>query len=297
MHQIEARDKAWARLDKLRLEGADALQLDVQRMILRGGPGQLTDGTHTLQAEDFYLELQSRRGAARVLGSEGVERLTFDLYTLTPRAMDWKPPDDAFTRERATSLTWLKAREITVFSHEKIVFREAALYTQTKRVLNLPPIWIMALPGYSGESNNQIVGLNSTGGVAFRFPWFVAASDVPPTLQIEKGPPPATSPLATNGPSVWCMSTVPAEPAARSRPVACPMMIGAYAGATSVCLATAHSPAWTWPPPITRACSSMATSIVACPVIASICAPTIRSLLASMTPTAPAWNGSPIRDA
>ena len=188
LHQIEARDKAWARFDKLRLEGADALQLDVQRMILRGGPGQLTDGTHTLQAEDFYLELQSRRGAARVLGSEGVERLTFDLYTLTPRAMDWKPPDDAFTRERATSLTWLKAREITVFSHEKIVFREAALYTQTKRVLNLPPIWIMALPGYSGESNNQIVGLNSTGGVAFRFPWFVAASDVSTdAIQIEKG--------------------------------------------------------------------------------------------------------------
>ena len=187
-NEIEARDKAWARFGKLRLEGADALQLDLASMVLRGGPAKLTNGTRTLEAQDFYLELESKRGAARVIGEHGVERITFDLFTLEPRKMDWKIPDNAFSREWNSSLTWLKAREITLFSHEKIVFRHGALYTEKNKVLSLPPIWIMALPGYTGESNNQIVGLNSAGGLAVRLPYFIGASNATTdALQVEKG--------------------------------------------------------------------------------------------------------------
>ena len=39
LNEVEARDKAWAQFGKLRLEGADCLQLDVDRMILRGRSG------------------------------------------------------------------------------------------------------------------------------------------------------------------------------------------------------------------------------------------------------------------
>lgn len=188
LNVVEARDKAWAHFGQTRLEGADALQIEVDRMILRGGPAKLTNGKQTLEADDFYLQLDSKRGAARRLTEAGVERITFDLYSLEPREMDWKIPEDAFVRQRQSSITWLKAREIQVFSHEKIVFRNASLWTENSRIMSLPPIWIMALPGYTGSSNSQIVGLNSVGGVAVRFPWFVSAgSTTTDAINIQKG--------------------------------------------------------------------------------------------------------------
>ena len=188
LNVVEARDQAWAQFGQTRLEGADALQVAVDRMVLRGGPGKLTNGTQTIEADDFYLQLDSKRGAARRLTSEGVERVTFDLYSLEPRQMDWQIPEDAFVRQRQSSITWIKAREIQVFSHEKIVFRGGSLWTEKSRIMTLPPIWIMALPGYTGSSNSQVVGLNSVGSVAVRFPWFVnAGPTTTDAINIQKG--------------------------------------------------------------------------------------------------------------
>lgn len=187
---VEARDQAWARAGSIRLEGADLLQLDVAQMILRGGPGVLTDGKRTLEASDFYLELTHKRGVLRRLGAEGVERLTFDLATLQPRAMDWEVPEDAFRRETASSSAWILAKGITVFSNEKIVFRGGGLYTEEKKVMSLPRIWIFALPGYSGASNTQIFGLSSNGGLAVNYPYFLSAGDTTTSsIALQRGAP------------------------------------------------------------------------------------------------------------
>jgi len=190
---IEARDQAWVRFGRVRLEGADLLQLSVEQMLLRGGPGVLSLGERRLEGSDFYLDLPHKRGVLRRLSESGVERLTFDLTTLEPRAMDWEIPDDAFQRERNSSSNWILAREITVFSGEKLVFRRGGLYSEEKKVMSLPRIWIMALPGYTGAANNQVFGLSSSGDLAVRFPYFVhAGENTTNAIELQKGAP-ATS--------------------------------------------------------------------------------------------------------
>lgn len=190
---VEVRDGASARFGALLLEGADLLRLDVAQMILRGGPGVLTNGEQSLEAIDFYLELAHKRGALRRLGEGGVERLTFDFATLQPRPMDWEIPDDAFRRDTATSGAWILAESVTVFSDEKIVFREGGLYTEEKKIMSLPRIWIFALPGYTGASNTQVFGLSSSGGLAVNYPYFLKAGDTTTSsIALQRGAP-ATS--------------------------------------------------------------------------------------------------------
>lgn len=187
---VEAREEAWAHFGRLRLEGVDLLQLEVDRMILRAGgvPVTLTNGERELQGRDFYLELHAKRGLLRRFGEEGIEYVTFDLYTLEPREMDWEIPDRPFMRERRSSATLIKAREISVFSDEKIVFRHGALYTEQDKVMSLWPTWILALPGYTGASNTQVLGLSSSGGVAVKLPYFLSVGKVSTNaVQIEKG--------------------------------------------------------------------------------------------------------------
>ncbi len=185
---VEARDQAWVRFGKTRLEGADVVQLNVADMTLRAGSGVLTDGKTTLEANDFYLDLPRKRGVLRRLGEEGVERLTFDLTTLQVRVMDWEVPEQAFQREAALSGSWILAQEITVFSGEKIVFREGGLYTEEKKIMSLPRIWIFALPGYTGASNTQVFGVSSTGGLAVNYPYFLSAGEnTTQAVAIQKG--------------------------------------------------------------------------------------------------------------
>ncbi len=190
---VETRDQAWARMGGIRLEGADLLQLNVAEMILRGGPGVLTDGKVELEGVDFYLDLQRQRGVLRRLGGEGVERVTFDLATLEARAMDWEIPEDAFQREDDASATWIIAKRVTVFSNEKMVFREGGLYTEEKKLMSLPRIWIFALPGYTGASNTQVLGISSSGGLAVNYPYFLSAGEnTTSSVALQKGAP-ATS--------------------------------------------------------------------------------------------------------
>jgi hypothetical protein len=188
LNMVEARDKAYATFGKVRLEGADLLQLNIEQMVLRGGPGTLTNGTQTLEGQDFYLDLPRKRGVLRRLGEGGVERITFDLATLEPRKMEWELPPAAFQPERGSSAGWILARNITVFGGEKIVFDHPGLYSEEKKVMSLPPIWVMGMAGYSGLSNTQAFGLNSSGGLAVRMPYFIGATDhSADALMIEKG--------------------------------------------------------------------------------------------------------------
>ena len=187
-NMVEARDHASARFGRTSLQGCDLLQLDVEQMIVRGGPGVLTNGKTKLEGADFYLELPHKRGALRRIGANGVERITFDLGTLQPRKMDWVVPDDAFTRNTNSSGTWILAQEITVFSGDKIVFRKGGLYSETSKVLPLPPIWIYALPGYTGVSSTQVFGVSTDGGLAVNYPYFVAAGDcTTDAIALQKG--------------------------------------------------------------------------------------------------------------
>jgi hypothetical protein len=185
---VEARDQAWVRFGGIRLERADLVQLSVPEMVIRAGGGVLTNGKTKLEANDFYLDLPRKRGVLRRVGGDGVERLTFDLATLQVRTMDWEVPDQAFQRESASTGTWILAREITVFSGEKIVFRGGGLYTEEKKIMSLPRIWIFALPGYTGASNTQVFGLSSSGGLAVNYPYFLSAGEnTTNAVAIQKG--------------------------------------------------------------------------------------------------------------
>jgi hypothetical protein len=199
-NMVEARDHASARFGHTSLEGADLLQLDVAQMILRGGPGVLTSGKIKLEGADFYLDLPRKRGVLQRIGASGVERLTFDLVTLQVRTMDWVIPDDAFTRNTASSGTWILGKEITVFSGDKIVFHHGGLYTETSKVISLPPIWILALPGYSGISSTQVLGVSSDGGLAVNYPYFIAAGDCSTdAIALQKG----AAATTVIGPDEW----------------------------------------------------------------------------------------------
>ena len=187
LNMVEARDQAVARYGGMTVTGGDILQLDLGRMVLKAEPVLIKRGDQQLAGEDLYFDLRTKRGALRRF-AQGVERVFFDIYSLTPRESDWELPTDAFRPNRAESDAWLVADSISVFVNEKIVLRHAKMYVGDQKVLSLPPLWIIGMPGYRGAASTQVLGLSSGDGLAVNFPLFYRVTDqATGAMEIQRG--------------------------------------------------------------------------------------------------------------
>jgi len=174
---IEARDRATVTFGKLTVESGGVMQISIDGMTLKAQDVIVRRGDQTLAGEDLYFDLATKRGVVRRFGAEKLERVYFDAISLKPSATEVEIPSDAFKVNKQEADTWLLARSISFFLREKIVLRSAALWIQEQKVFTFPPYWIIGLPGYTGATNTQALGLTSAGGLALDFPFFYRVTD------------------------------------------------------------------------------------------------------------------------
>ncbi len=174
---IEARDHASVEYGGMTVSEADIVQLDVSTMDLRAQPVTITRDEQKLAGEGLFFQFYSKRGALQQLTDAGLQQVSFDLYNLEARSLDWDLPSNAFSLLPVVGETWLVADRITVFAGEKIVLHNADIYVGSDKVMSLPPYWVLAMPGYTGASHSQILGVSSDGGLAVDLPFFYCVSD------------------------------------------------------------------------------------------------------------------------
>lgn len=174
---IEARDRACIKFGKLSISCGTMAQIDAENMILKAQDVVIQRGDAKLTGEDLYFDLAARRGVLRRFGEEKLERVYFDAIGLRPLETTWDIPDDAFKPDKREGDAWLVARSISLFVHEKIVLRHAALWVQEQKIFTFPPYWLIGLSGYTGATNTQSLGMTSDGGLALDFPFFYRVTD------------------------------------------------------------------------------------------------------------------------
>ncbi len=174
---IEARDRARLKFGKLVIECGTVAQVNVQSMTIRAQDVVIRRGDTKLAGEDLYFDLLAKRGVLRRFGDEHLERVFFDAIGLRPLDSQWDVPEDAFKLDKREADGWMVARSISLFVHEKIVLRQASLWMQEQKLFSFPPYWIIGLPGYSGATNSQALGMTSDGGLALDFPFFYRVTD------------------------------------------------------------------------------------------------------------------------
>lgn len=174
---VEARDRARLKFGKLIIECGSVVQINVEQMTIKAQDVVVRRGDTELVGEDLYFDLLAKRGVLRRFGAENLERVHFDAVGMRPLTTEWELPPDAFKMDRREADAWLVARSISLFVHEKIVLRHAALWMQEQKVFSFPPYWIIGLPGYAGATNSQALGMTSDGGLALDFPFFYRVTD------------------------------------------------------------------------------------------------------------------------
>lgn len=175
---IKVRDKAAATIGRLRIQARDGLEVSATDQGLRAWGVEITLGKVTVTGEDAFLDLTSGQGVLRRYGDLGLERVGFSLNGLDASLGDPAAvPEGSFRAREDDSMAWMVCESVRFFPNEKIVLRKAVLYAGEDRVARLLPYWVIALPGYSGASNSQIVGVSSDGGLAVSLPVFYHVSD------------------------------------------------------------------------------------------------------------------------
>lgn len=177
LNLIEARDRVQLKYGKLLIECAAVAQIDVEGNIVKAQNVVFRRGEAQLEGEDVYFDLAAKRGVLRRFTEGGLQRVYFDAIGLRPLPEEWEIPPDAFRLDQREGATWFVARSLRFFLQEKIVLRNATLWMGEKKMFSFPPYWIIALPGYTGASNTEAVGMTSSGGLALDFPFFYRVTE------------------------------------------------------------------------------------------------------------------------
>jgi len=136
-------------------------------MVLRAQPATITRDEQQLTGENLFFQFNAKRGAVQQLTDAGLQQVGFDIYNVKARPLDWDLPNNPFRLLPVVGDTWLIADSITLFVGEKIVLRHAAVYVGSDKVM----------PGYTGASHSQILGISSDGGLAVDLPFFYSVTD------------------------------------------------------------------------------------------------------------------------
>jgi len=188
LNVIEARDRASVAYGGMTVSEADIVQLDVGTMDLRAQPATITREEQHLAGEGLFFQFYTKRGVLQQFTDAGLQQVSFDLYNLEPKSLDWDLPYNAFDLLPVVGDTWLIADSITLFVGEKIVLHDADIYVGSDKVMSLPPYWVLAMPGYTGASHSQILGVSSRGDLAVNLPFFYCVSDTrTAAIEVQRG--------------------------------------------------------------------------------------------------------------
>ena len=188
MALIQARDRARITLGHLSIEVGDVAEIDTNALIIKAQSVIVRRDGAEIKGEDLYLDLNSRKLVIRRLATTGVERETYNLGTLTRAAQELEVPADAFRMSQKESDTWIVASGVSYFMGEKVCLRHAGLFIQGQKVFRFPPLWVVAMPGYTGASNSQVLGMSSSGGLAVDMPFFYRVTDsAAGAIKVQKG--------------------------------------------------------------------------------------------------------------
>ena len=185
---IQARDRARITLGRLSIEVGDVAEVNTTALIIKAQSVIVRRDATEVKGEDLYLDLTARKLVVRRLAASGVERETYNLGTLTRAAEDFEVPADAFRMSQKESDTWIVASGVSYFMGQKVCLRHAGLFIQGQRVFRFPPLWVIAMPGYTGASNSQVLGMSSSGGLAVDMPFFYSVTDsASGAIKVQKG--------------------------------------------------------------------------------------------------------------
>lgn len=185
---VEARDEAEVEFGGVRIVAQDVLQVDVNALTVTAVNARVEVNERSLQAQAVTYDLMTGEGALQRLGDVGVERFCFDCYSLEEREPEDELRGEQFRLNSAEAGAWAVADGVSIYPQEKIVLRSGALYTGGEKVLDLPTYWLIAMPGYTGTTHSQVLGVNSEGGLAVDFPYFYRVTETTTgAVKLQKG--------------------------------------------------------------------------------------------------------------
>ncbi|MGD9494834.1 MAG: hypothetical protein AB7Y46_00860 [Armatimonadota bacterium] len=174
---VEARDEAELQFGGVRIIAQDVLQVDVNTLTVRASPGRIEAGERSLEGDQLAYDLTSGEGVLRRLSDEGIEVFCFDCYELVEREPEEEVSPERVRLRAVDAGAWAVAKGVSIYPQEKVVLRDATLYTGTKKVLDLPRYWVIAMPGYTGSSHTGVLGVSSAGDLAVDFPYFYRVTE------------------------------------------------------------------------------------------------------------------------
>ncbi len=169
---VEARDDAEVEFSGVTIRARDVVQVDIKRLTVRAHNVRVEVDGRFLEADAINYDLMSGQGTLRRFGSEGLERVCFDCYTLEERTPEREIPGSEFELDTSEASAWAVAEGISIHPQEKIVLRDATVYAGSSKIIDLPKYWVIAMPGYTGTTHSRVLGVNSAGDLAVDFPYF-----------------------------------------------------------------------------------------------------------------------------
>ena len=156
---------------------ADALQLDLRTQTLLAKNAVVTHGHDTLRASHLRYDLTSGDGTAvAAVGGQAARTVTvsgpaLEAAPLPAGAADYYTANNIYQfADLSASRLVVSARAISVDPGRTLQFRRAAIYADGKKVLSMA---YQVMPMDSNQLlGRQILGFNSTGGLAVDVPWY-----------------------------------------------------------------------------------------------------------------------------
>lgn len=176
---LEALGNVRIRYRSLGLEAHEAqVNLAKGRVVARGQdrdhPVRIKTADGMVEGDVFSCDMMASRGLLLSAKTGGVQVLDFSkgLPTVSTQPAVYLPEEFDIVH-LADSAILVKAKQATVFPNDKILFKRANVYLETKRTISLPN-YVLSLTGYP-EDGQQYVGY-STGGLTLNLPFYYALS-------------------------------------------------------------------------------------------------------------------------
>lgn len=174
---LEALGNVRMRYRSLELEAYEAqVNLGTGRIVARSQdrdhPVKVKTADGTIEGDMFSCDIVASRGLllSAKTGAVQVVDFTKGMPVISSEEAVYSPEEFDMVHI-ADSAILVKAKGATVFPNQKILFKRANVYLETKRTISLPN-YVLSLTGYP-EEGEQYVGY-STGGLTLNLPFYYA---------------------------------------------------------------------------------------------------------------------------
>lgn len=176
---LEALGNVRIRYRSLKLEAYEAqVDLSKGRIVARSQdrdhPVRIKTADGEIEGDMFSCDTMASRGLllSAKTGAVQVVDISKGMPTISPEEAFYQPEEFDMVHLEDSAIL-VKAKEATVFPNQKILFRRANVYLESKRTISLPN-YVLSLTGFP-EEGQQYVGY-STGGLTLNLPFYYALS-------------------------------------------------------------------------------------------------------------------------